>query len=122
MKEQEEREYESLRELWKKSYVCHVLLKKRGDVASTILQWLLGMAFRMQEYIPKTKHKRLDDGQTIDINWRDNEALSLSCCDCGLVHYIRLYATNKKIRMRLWRDVEETKAQREDRGIIYTNE
>lgn len=112
-----EREYDNLKQLWKRSCAYHALLKMREDAAYTLLQWSLGMAFRMQKHMPKTEYNNVVDGETIDINWRGREALSLSCCDCGLVHYVRFFATAKNIRMKLWRDDEATEGHRADRGI-----
>ena len=115
-------EYDNLKQLWKKSYVCLALLKMREGAAYTLLQWSLGMAFRLQRYMPKTEYSNVSDGDMVDINWRDREALSSSCCDCGLIHYVRFFATGKKIRMKLWRDGEATEAHRLERGITVDYE
>ena len=112
-----EREYDSLKQLWKRSYAYHALLKMTEAAVYILLQWLLGMAFKLQKYTPKTEYNNISDGETIDINWRGREALSLSCCDCGLVHYVRFFATGKSVRMKLWRDDESTEEHRAERGI-----
>ena len=117
-----EHEYDSLKQLWKRSCAYRVLLKTRGDVAYTLLQWSLGMAFKLQRYMPKTEYKHVSDGDIVDINWRVREALSLSCCDCGLVHYVRFFAAGGKVRMKLWRDDEATEHHRTQRGITIDHE
>ena len=93
----------------------------KESVASSLLQWLLGMAYRVQSMIP-TEYEQVGDGDVIDVNWRERDSISLSCCDCGLVHYVRVFAAGNMVRLRLWRDEESTEAQREERGIIYDAE
>ena len=112
-----ESEYVSLKWQWKRLYVYLAYLRMREAAAYILLQLLLGTAFKLQKYMPKTEYNTVSDGETIDINWRDREALSLSCCDCGLIHYVRFFATSKNIRMKLWRNDEATDRHREERGI-----
>jgi len=75
------------------------------------------MAYRLQKITPPGEYGQVSDGGIIDVNWREREAVNMSCCDCGLVHYIRFFAAGDKIRMRLWRNDEQTEEQRSDRGI-----
>ena len=97
------------------------LQKKKEAVAYTLSQFGLGMAFHAQKYLPRDRFELTNDGQAIDIAWRESEAINMSCCDCGLVHYIRFVATKENIRMRLWRNKEQTKEERELRGITFTS-
>jgi hypothetical protein len=63
------------------------------------------------------EYKRISDGEPIDFDWRRGEELSISCCECGLVHIFRAVASKDKIRVRIYRDDKATEEERIKRNI-----
>lgn len=62
---------------------------------------------------------KYDISQTIDGKWRTpprNRHFYRACCDCGLVHREEYRVRNGKVQYRVWRDPEETKAERRRTG------
>jgi len=46
------------------------------------------------------------------IKTRNTHNLALKCCDCGLVHRVRIGRRGKDIFLRFWRDARRTAAAR----------
>ena len=54
--------------------------------------------------------------QVIDGEWEDvpRGKWHLACCDCGLVHEVKMRVVGKKLQMRLRRDERKTAALRRE--------
>lgn len=68
------------------------------------------------------KYETTGDGSPVDLDWRDGHYMYLACCDCGLVHKIKVVATKRRVRLRFWRDNRRTGQLRRYSGIKLVEE
>ena len=71
-----------------------------------------------ERYTEEPVFNPLQDGEPVDINWRDHESVMFSCCDCGLVHHVEAVAAGNMIRLRFYRVPSLTEERRALRGIV----
>ena len=54
---------------------------------------------------------------------KDKDATSITCCDCGLEHFLLVDIKGKKVTLRHYRDTYETKKNRKkNRIVVYRRE
>lgn len=68
------------------------------------------------------RYETTGDGSPVDLDWRDGHYMYLACCDCGLVHKIKVVANNRRVRLRFWRDERRTGQVRRYRKIRVEEE
>lgn len=50
----------------------------------------------------------------------DKDATSITCCDCGLEHFLLVNIKKNKVTLRHYRDAYETKQNRtKDKIVVY---
>jgi hypothetical protein len=57
-------------------------------------------------------------GEPMEFDWKESDYW-LCCCDCGLVHRIRLVVRGDRAQIRLWRDNRSTAQLRRHRKYPF---